>query len=145
MESMVTQRCQERSDRLYLGGPMKRSGKIKSNRKPRNLIDLISVGPATTRDLAELGIHAIENLARSDPVDLYQKLCAIRGRKMDPCCQDVFAAAIAQAQDENLPAILCRWSSWSRIRKMCLSQGKRPYDHQVVERYVMFGLPVRTK
>jgi hypothetical protein len=83
----------------------------------RELLDLVSVGPATAADLGCLGITKVEQLAQEDPVELYNRLCRITGVRHDPCCQDVLMAAVAQARDPNLPAEQCQWWYWSRIRK----------------------------
>ena len=83
----------------------------------RELIDLISVGPATVRDLHALGVHSVAQLARAKPESLYNKLCRLHGRRADPCCLDVFSAAVAQARNSNLPAEKCAWWYWSQQRK----------------------------
>ena len=83
----------------------------------RELIDLISVGPATVRDLHSLGVRSVAQLARAKPESLYNKLCRLHGRRADPCCLDVFSAAVAQARNSNLPAEKCAWWYWSQQRK----------------------------
>jgi hypothetical protein len=83
----------------------------------RELIDLISVGPATVRALHSLGVRNVTQLARAKPESLYTKLCRLRGRREDPCCLDVFSAAVAQARNPSLPAEKCAWWYWSRLRK----------------------------
>jgi hypothetical protein len=83
----------------------------------RPLGGLVSVGPATLADLALLGIDSVAALARAEPQALYEALCARTGLRHDPCCEDVFAAAIAQARDPQLPAAQAQWWYWSRLRK----------------------------
>jgi nucleotidyltransferase/DNA polymerase involved in DNA repair len=83
----------------------------------RELIDLISVGPATVRDLHALGVHSVPQLARANPEALYKKLCRQLGVRVDPCCLDVYSAAVAQARNPQLPAEKCAWWYWSRQRK----------------------------
>ncbi|WP_129354818.1 helix-hairpin-helix domain-containing protein [Sorangium cellulosum] len=85
--------------------------------KSRELRSLVSVGPATIRDLHVLGITTIDELAKRDAKQLYEELCAVTGARHDPCCEDVFRAAIAQARDPDLPAEQRRWWYWSRKRK----------------------------
>ncbi|MGB0036124.1 MAG: helix-hairpin-helix domain-containing protein [Candidatus Acidiferrales bacterium] len=87
------------------------------NKAERELSDLISVGPATVRALHSLGVRNVNQLARAKPEALYAKLCRLRGRREDPCCLDVFAAAVAQARDPGLPAEKCVWWYWSQQRK----------------------------
>jgi len=57
-----------------------------------------NIGPAARADLAILGITTIEQLAASDPDQLYASLQVKTARKHDPCVWDVFAAAIHQAR-----------------------------------------------
>ena len=83
----------------------------------RRLIDLRSVGPATIKDLALLGITQVDELIAHEPGALYAQLCAMTGVRHDPCCEDVFAAAIAQARDPDLPMEQREWAWWSRVRK----------------------------
>jgi hypothetical protein len=83
----------------------------------RTLKALRSVGPATIRDLAILGVCSVEDLSRKDAQRLYDDLCAITGQKHDICMLDVFTCAIAQARDPNLPDEQKDWFWWSAIRK----------------------------
>ena len=89
----------------------------------RRLQDLISVGPAMLRDFELLGVRSVHQLARRNPAALYRKLCRITGQRIDICCQDVFAAAVAQARDPLLPAEKCQWWFWSRQRKARQARG----------------------
>lgn len=91
--------------------------KHRSPKEPRRLGDLGSVGPRTVEDFRRLGISTVAQLARKDPRKLYERLCAVTGCRQDPCCEDVFSAAIAQARDPRLPAEKRRWWYWSRVRK----------------------------
>ncbi len=83
----------------------------------RQLIDLRGVGKSILGDLHELGITRVEELARQDGEELYNRLCNLHGERQDPCVLDVFNSAIAQARDPDLPAELRDWWTWSRIRK----------------------------
>lgn len=83
----------------------------------RKLGELYSVGPATIADLALLGIDSVSQLATRDATQLYEELCDRTGAIHDPCCEDVFAAAIAQARDPNLQGEKTKWWYWSRLRK----------------------------
>jgi nucleotidyltransferase/DNA polymerase involved in DNA repair len=86
-------------------------------RKPRSLVDLISVGPAMLRDFELLGVRSVAQLARANPERLYERLCRVTGQTHDICCLDVFSAAVAQARNPRLPAEQCNWWYWSRRRK----------------------------
>ncbi len=83
----------------------------------RSLSDLMSVGPATIGDLAVLGITRVEQLRGQEAQVLYDWLCERTGTHHDICMLDVFAAAIAQAEDSDLPAEQRSWWWWSRVRK----------------------------
>jgi len=91
--------------------------KLPAGNPQRELGDLVSVGPATVRALHSLGVRSVKQLARCEPDSLYNKLCRLRGRREDPCCLDVFAAAVAQARDSTLPVEKSVWWYWSRQRK----------------------------
>lgn len=83
----------------------------------RKLADLFSVGPATLRDFRDLGVGNVAQLARSEPGELYERLCQLRKTRIDPCQLDVFTAAVAQARNPNLPAEKRKWWYWSKVRK----------------------------
>jgi nucleotidyltransferase/DNA polymerase involved in DNA repair len=81
------------------------------------LSELVSVGPATVKDLEILGISDVVTLAKQDADELHSRLSRLTGIRQDICVLDVFTAAIAQARDPNLPAEQKRWYYWSRLRK----------------------------
>lgn len=82
----------------------------------RRLEDLTSVGPSTIADLKLLGVRTVESLAKQDPRELFRRLCELSGQKHDPCCEDVFSAAVAQAKDRSLPREMRNWWYWSQMR-----------------------------
>lgn len=83
----------------------------------RRLKDLVSVGPAMLRDFELLGVSSVAQLARRNPEKMYERLCQVTGQTQDICCLDVFRAAVAQAQNPNLPKDHRLWWHWSRKRK----------------------------
>src|SRR5947199_5308038 len=83
----------------------------------RQLKDLVSIGPAMLEDFDLLGIHSVAQLRRRNPRRMYRELCQIRRAVIDPCCLDVFVAAVAQAKDPNLPVERRQWWYWSKQRK----------------------------
>jgi hypothetical protein len=85
--------------------------------QPRELKDLISIGPAMLRDFEILGIRSVAQLAKQDPRKLYEKLGRVARQHQDICVLDTFAAAVAQARNPRLPAAQCQWWWWSRKRK----------------------------
>ena len=90
---------------------------MNSSSSERTLASLCSVGPATLKDLSALGITTVSQLEDADADNLYDRLCHVTGKLHDPCCRDVFAAAIAQARDPHLPEQQRKWWYWSRLRK----------------------------
>ncbi|HEX4546487.1 MAG TPA: helix-hairpin-helix domain-containing protein [Candidatus Acidoferrum sp.] len=85
--------------------------------RTRELGDLISVGPAMLRDFRMLGIRSVAELARREPLKMYEKLSRKTGQRQDPCVLDAFCAAVAQARNPRLAAEKCQWWYWSRKRK----------------------------
>ena len=89
----------------------------------RQLRDLVSIGPAMLKDFELLGISSVAQLRRRSPERMYKELCRLRGQRLDPCCLDVFVAAVAQAKDPQLPIEQRQWWYWSRKRKARDGQG----------------------
>ncbi|MDZ4724140.1 MAG: helix-hairpin-helix domain-containing protein [candidate division Zixibacteria bacterium] len=83
--------------------------KPQKNNSSRALSDLVSVGPATIKDLHLLGITKVSQLKKRNAEKLYHKLCEISDAKHDICALDVLRAAIEQANDPNLPVEKCQW------------------------------------
>ena len=75
-----------------------------------------SIGPACAQDLLQLGFRAVDELRGQDPRELYQRLCELTGSRQDPCVEDVLRCAIAQVDDEALPAPLRQWHRWTPLR-----------------------------
>ena len=86
-------------------------------KEERKLRDLVSVGPAMLEDFELLGITSVSQLRRRSPQRMYRELCRLRGQRIDPCCLDVFVAAVAQAKDPDLPIEQRQWWYWSKLRK----------------------------
>ncbi|MBU3684668.1 MAG: mitomycin resistance protein [Phycisphaerales bacterium] len=86
------------------------------------LSDLANVGPATLADFRTLGIRTVAQLARQDAFRLYDRLCRRTAARHDPCCIDVFMAAIAQARGGPATA----WWKFTATRKRMLAAGARP-------------------
>jgi hypothetical protein len=64
------------------------------------LTTIPNVGPAVARRLLRLGIEAPEDLRGRDPDELFQRICALEGRREDVCLLDTFRAAVAFADGE---------------------------------------------
>ena len=72
-----------------------------------------NVGPAIASKLRRLGIGAAGELRGRDPDELFERLCALDGRRHDPCLLDTFVAAVSYA-DGGPPRA---WWEFSRERK----------------------------
>jgi hypothetical protein len=79
----------------------------------RRLQDIPNVGPAIAADLVRLGITRVEDLAGKDPDALYAQLCALDGRRHDPCVLDTFSAIVTFASGGPAEP----WWVFSRRRK----------------------------
>ena len=81
------------------------------------LQDLANVGPAVERMLGRLGVSAPAQLAGQDPYELFERLCAVDGRRHDPCLLDTFMSAVDQA--DGKPAR--PWWEYTPERKRSLA------------------------
>jgi len=77
---------------------------------------LRSVGPRSAEDLWALGFRSLADLRGADPAGMYRRLMEIAGRTMDPCVEDVFRCAVAQATYPKLPEPLRDWWAWKEQR-----------------------------
>ena len=99
-------------------------------RESRELKDLASVGPAMLEDFEMLGIRSVGQLRVRSPQRMYRELCKLRGQRLDPCCLDVFVAAVAQAKNPDLPIEQRQWWYWSKVRKNKQTAEKKPRDQE---------------
>jgi hypothetical protein len=81
------------------------------------LQDLANVGPAVERMLGRLGVTEPAQLAGQDPYELFERLCAVDGRRHDPCLLDTFMSAVDQA--DGKPAR--PWWEYTPERKRSLA------------------------
>lgn len=83
----------------------------------RRLKDLSGIGPKMLKDFEKLGVKSVEQLSKRDGRRLYDQLCELTGTRQDPCVEDTFVCAVAQARDPRLPVEQRNWWYWSRVRK----------------------------
>lgn len=81
-------------------------------RESSDLQTIPGVGPATERDLLQLGIHRVEDLRGGDPQALYDRLCALQGQSIDRCVLYVFRCAVYFASTRRPDPELLRWWNW---------------------------------
>jgi hypothetical protein len=77
------------------------------------LTSIPNVGPAVARKLERLGVREPDDLRGQDADELFERLCALDGRRHDPCLLDTFHAAVDVA--DGKPAR--PWWEYSRERK----------------------------
>ena len=83
------------------------------------LIDLPNIGKAIESDLLLIGIDRPQQLIGKNPIDLYDKLCIITGKKHDLCVLDTFMSVVHFMESgESLP-----WWSFTKDRKTMLKEG----------------------
>ena len=77
------------------------------------LTEIPNIGPAIARKLERIDVRGLDDLRGRDPEQLFERLCALDGRRHDPCLLDTFVAAVAYA--DGGPAR--PWWEHSRERK----------------------------
>jgi hypothetical protein len=91
-----------------------KSPKAASAAECQRLEDLPNIGPAMAADLRALGIVHPRELAHRDAFVLYQGLCALSGKRQDPCVLDTFMAAT----DFMRGAAPAPWWAYTAQRKL---------------------------
>jgi hypothetical protein len=86
---------------------------------------LSSIGPESARDFIALGLRSVAELKDQDPRELYARMCKITKARQDPCVEDAFRCAIAQARDPKLPAKMRDWWQWTSVRGRPISARPR--------------------
>ena len=79
--------------RLLQGRRALRRLKARHAAECESLEQLPNIGPSLAADLRRLGVSHPQDLATRDAFQLYRSLCAITGRRQDPCVLDTFLAA----------------------------------------------------
>jgi hypothetical protein len=80
-----------------------------------------NVGKAAAEDLVRLGVRGVKDLARRDPLAMYDGLCRLDGARHDPCVIDVFMSAVEFARrGKRRP-----WWAYTAGRKAMLARFSR--------------------
>ena len=70
------------------------------------------IGKKMEEDLRLLGIERIEDLKNMDPEILYERLCILKGYKVDRCVLYVFRCAVYYAYEKNHDPEKLKWWNW---------------------------------
>jgi hypothetical protein len=77
---------------------------------------LSSVGPSIAADIVRLGYTSLDALAKANPAEMFAKFSRKVGRSVDPCVEDTFRCAVAQARNPALPKSAHNWWYWLPYR-----------------------------
>lgn len=83
------------------------------------------VGPKIAEDLWTLGLRAPGDLKDKDPEELYSRLCARKGARVDRCVLYVFRCAVYYASHEHPEPELLKWWSWKDVTGAVRPPAKR--------------------
>lgn len=91
---------------------------IQSRTDIDELREIPNVGPATVNYLNMLGINRPVDLIGQNPYLMYTELCALTGKRFDPCLADIFISAVKYM--EGAPRK--NWWAYTKERKAVLSK-----------------------
>jgi hypothetical protein len=78
----------------------------------RDLRRIPGVGKSIAIDLWDLDIHAVAQLDGADPEELYERLCALRGVRIDRCMLYVMRCAVYFAAPGPHDPDRLKWWAW---------------------------------
>jgi hypothetical protein len=78
----------------------------------KELCKIPGVGKSIAVDLLDIGIESIADLKSKNPQAMYEKLCKIRGQKIDRCVLYVFRCAVYYATEEKHDPAKLKWWLW---------------------------------
>jgi len=70
------------------------------------------IGKKMEEDLRLLDIERIEDLKNMDPEILYERLCILKGYKVDRCVLYVFRCAVYYATEKKHDPEKLKWWNW---------------------------------
>jgi len=83
---------------------------------PRHDLESIpGVGSSIAQDLRDLGFDRVTDLAHQNPELMYDRLCSMRGAKMDRCVLYVFRCAVYFASHTGHDPELLKWWNWKSV------------------------------
>ena len=85
---------------------------VENNNIFRALKIIPGVGPNIAQDLFDLGYFRPSALKGADPEKMFQRLCELRGVKIDRCVLYEFRCAVYFASSETHDPKLLKWWNW---------------------------------
>lgn len=79
---------------------------------PDELRSIPGVGKTIAKDLWNIGIRRVADLRGEKPADLYDRMCAYQGRKIDRCMLYVLRCAVYFASEKKHDPKLLQWWNW---------------------------------
>jgi len=84
---------------------------------PQDPLQIVpGIGPSMARDLRDLGIRKVADLASRDPQEMYDALCALREARQDRCVLYVFRCAVYYAGRTRHDPDKLLWWNWTDDR-----------------------------
>jgi len=74
--------------------------------------EIPGVGPRLSRDLEDLGYESVEGLAGESPEVMFERLCQLRGQRIDRCVLYVFRCAVYYASRSRHDPEKLKWWNW---------------------------------
>ena len=78
----------------------------------KELEGIPGVGKSIARDFWDLGLRSAEELKKQSPEALYERLCAMRGKRIDRCMLYVLRCAHYYASKKKHEKRLLKWWNW---------------------------------
>ncbi len=82
----------------------------------RDLRRIPGVGKRIAVDLLDRGVRSIAELDGADPEDLYERLCTLRGQRIDRCMLYTLRCAVYFAGPGPHDPALLKWWAWKDER-----------------------------
>lgn len=70
------------------------------------------VGKSIAQDLRDMGLKSLDDLKGTNPNDLYEQLCKLKGCHVDRCMLYVFRCAVYFASNDTHDPELLKWWNW---------------------------------
>ncbi len=70
------------------------------------------IGPNISEDFWDMGYRSKSELRNEDPEEMYDRLCVIRGAKVDRCVLYVFRCAVYFTSNPEHDPNLLKWWNW---------------------------------